>query len=204
MTFPYLSKAVARKPLRVCVCQKLGADAAALFRLAGWWISALGMRLSHKYCLICPTESTCLVKNSMNIVGKTFKFREACSTQITGQTGSIGVWLFTLSVFFPGRSEDGAEMEGRQCQEPPFPPQLSPVYDILSHQTAFFMLIELTEQPCVQRQCECLSLRMPTCVCVCVHLHVRTIASNVFTQARYCIHRAYTLTIIRTLWKTYS
>lgn len=162
------------------------------------------MRLSHKYCLICPTESTCLVKNSMNIVGKTFKFREACSTQITGQTGSIGVWLFTLSVFFPGRSEDGAEMEGRQCQEPPFPPQLSPVYDILSHQTAFFMLIELTEQPCVQRQCECLSLRMPTCVCVCVHLHVRTIASNVFTQARYCIHRAYTLTIIRTLWKTYS
>lgn len=35
MTFPYLSKAVARKPLHVCVCQKLGADATALFRLVG-------------------------------------------------------------------------------------------------------------------------------------------------------------------------
>lgn len=30
MTFPYLSEAVARKPLCVCVCQTLEADAAAL------------------------------------------------------------------------------------------------------------------------------------------------------------------------------
>lgn len=35
MTFLYLSKAVARNPLRVCVCQKLGVDATALFRLVG-------------------------------------------------------------------------------------------------------------------------------------------------------------------------
>lgn len=58
----------------------------------------LGMRLSHKYCLICSAESTRCVKNGANIMVKMLKFRVACWTQIRGQKRQSGVLLFALSV----------------------------------------------------------------------------------------------------------
>lgn len=110
-----------------------------------------------------------------------FKFREAC--QIGVRQGRLVFW-YLLCLFLP------AEKTGIRTKRKRGPPLLSPpIYRFLSSQKAFFMLIELEEQPCAYG-----AVWLHACeLCVC--LWVRTITSNMFIQAWYSIHRAHIPTI---------
>lgn len=55
----------------------------------------------------------------------------------------------------------------RQYEEAILSSQSSFIYCFLSHQKAFFMLIELKEQPCVQRSVSVRLWNARVCVCVC-------------------------------------
>lgn len=104
MTFPYLSKVVARSCLVFASARSWGQMLCPRsdFLADG---SLLLMCLSQECCLICQTESACCVKNSMNFVGKTLRFEEACWTETRGHTNTIGVW-YLLCVFVPDRRGD--------------------------------------------------------------------------------------------------
>lgn len=74
----------------------------------------------------------------MNRVGEMLKFIEACQTENRGQTGWIGVLVFTLCVSFLAGETDRLEQDtgregDRQCEEPSFPSSHLPF-------TAFYLI----------------------------------------------------------------
>lgn len=164
----------------------------------------LGMRLSHKYCLICSAESTHCVKNGTNITVKMLSSEWHAGHKLGVRKGRL-VFCYLHCLSLPERKEikrTVCKTMGRQAARAIIHfSQSSRICLFRFYQEGIFMLIDLKKQLCTW----CIvSVLLWMRVCVVVSLCVWTIILNVLIQARYSIHRAYTPTITPTLWETCS